>query len=236
VRDVVAHLVEVDLRKLSVGRDGHRIDPGRSIDAYADLVSFLNQLNAQWVDAAQRLSPRVLVDLLRYSGPAMARMVGELPPHDPAPFAVDWAGERRSENWFDIGRDYTERWHHQMQIRDAVGAPALLDARWVLPLLDLSVRCLPRSYAGVDASRERSVALYVTVGPDAAWTLRSEQHAWRVWRGAAASATTIVRLDPDTAWRMFFNALPPAGARRRAAVEGDPALAEPLFAARAVMV
>jgi len=57
VRDVVAHLVEGDLRRLSVGRDGHRIDPGRTIDGYGDLVSFLNQLNAQWVDAAQRFSP-----------------------------------------------------------------------------------------------------------------------------------------------------------------------------------
>ena len=166
----------------------------------------------------------------------MARMVSELPPHDPALFAVDWAGERRSENWFDIGRDYTERWHHQMQIRDGVGASGLLDARWVLPLLDLSVRCLPRSYADVDASRDRSVALYVSISTDAVWTLRSEQNAWRVWRGAARSPTTIVRLDPDTAWRMFFNALPAASARRRAAVEGDQALAEPLFAARAVMV
>ena len=236
VRDVAAHLVEVDLRRLSVGRDGHRLKPGRPIDGYRDLVEFLNQLNAEWVAAARRFSPRVLVELLRYSGSEMARMVAELPQHDPAPFAVDWAGERRSENWFDIGRDYTERWHHQMQIRDAVGASGLLDERWLLPLLDLSVRCLPRSYAGVDAAPETTVVLHVLVAAAAGWTLRMEQGAWRLWRGTAAAPTTTVRLDPDTAWRMFFNALSPADARRRATVDGDAALAEPLFSARAVMV
>jgi uncharacterized protein (TIGR03083 family) len=234
VRDVAAHLVEVDLRRLSVGRDGHRIEPDRPITDYRDLVKFLNQLNAEWVSTARRFSPRVLVELLRYSGSEMARMVAELPQHDPAPFAVDWAGERRSENWFDIGRDYTERWHHQMQIRDAVGASGLLDKRWLLPLLDLSVRCLPRSYAGVDAAPDTTIVLHVAGA--AAWTLRVEQGAWRLWRGTTAAPTTTVRLDPDTAWRVFFNALSPADARRRATVEGDAALAEPLFSARAVMV
>ena len=236
VRDVAAHLLEVDLRRLSVGRDHHRIEPGRPIGGYGDLVEFLNQLNAEWVAAARRFSPRVLVDLLRWSGPEMARMVAELPQHDAATFAVDWAGERRSENWFDIGRDYTERWHHQMQIRVAVGAPGLLETRWLQPLLDLSVRSLPRAYAAVDAAPDSSVVLRVVAETAYAWTLRMEQGGWRLCRGAIAAPTTSVRLDPDSAWRMFYNALSPADVRRGATVEGEAALAEPLFTARAVMV
>lgn len=248
VRDVVAHLLEVDLRRLSVGRDAHLVEPGRTINGYPDLVAFLNELNAQWVIAARRFSPRVLIDLLRESGLAMARFVTGVPPHDPAPFAVAWAGESRSENWFDIGRDYTERWHHQMQIRDAVGGPYLLDSLWLMPLLDLSVRSLPPAYAGIHASPDVSVTLEVTADPEAVWTLRRvapaqasgtptpEVGAWRLWRGASPPATTTVRLDAETAWRSFYNALPPGVARQRAAIEGDARLAEPLFRARAVMV
>jgi hypothetical protein len=251
VRDVVAHLLEVDLRRLSVGRDGHRIDPGRRIDSYADLVAFLNRLNAEWIVAARRFSPRVLIDLLRTSGPALARLVADLPPFAAAPFAVAWAGEAHSENWFDIGRDYTERWHHQMQIRDAVGAPGLLEARWLLPLLDLSMRALPRAYARVATGGDVSVTLRVgsvASDPEAAWTLRrltaahtpdadpQGQPGWQLWRGALPDATTTVRLDAETAWRLLYNAMPAADARQRAVVEGDPALADPLFAARAVMV
>ena len=236
VRDVAAHLLDVDLRRLSVGRDRHEIPPDRPILDYRDLVGFLNELNAQWVAAARRLSPRILIELLRDSGPAMARMVTALPPHERAPFAVAWAGETHSENWMDVGRDYTERWHHQMQIRDAVGAPGLLSAQWMLPLLDLSVRCLPRAYAHVDARGDIAVTLRVPVDPSGVWTLRSSEGVWRIWRGAASSTQTTVTLDPDTAWRLFYNAVSPADALRRAIVEGDPALAEPLFSARAVMV
>jgi uncharacterized protein (TIGR03083 family) len=250
VRDVAAHLLEVDLRRLSAGRDGHRIEPERPIRGYSDLVDFLNGLNAQWVAAARRLSPGVLIDLLQYSGPAMARMVADLPPHEPAVFAVDWAGESRSENWFDIGRDYTERWHHQMQIRDAVGAPGLLQPRWIVPLLDLSVRSLPRTYAGTPLKRRGPLELRVAVDGGAVWSVcpdvasaperdagpGSEVGQWRVWRGAAPSPAAVVHLDPDTAWRMFYNALSPAEALARASVEGDASLAEPLFRARSVMV
>jgi hypothetical protein len=279
VRDVVAHLLDGDLRRLSVGRDAHAIAPDRAIDSHADLVGFLNQMNADWVRVARRFSPRVLLDLLRMSGRSVADLVGTLPPHDPAPFAVAWAGESQSEQWFDIGRDYTERWHHQMQIRDAVGAPPLLARQWLTPLLDLSVRCLPHAYAAVRAEGEVTVTLHVGSGDrpddgsvddglgdglddgtdhhvdDAVWTLRSGGAtvratgegvdrggpvvpAWQLWRGAiaAGAATTTVRLDADTAWRLFYNALPPDQARQRAIVEGDRHFAEPLFRARSVMV
>ncbi len=278
VRDVVAHLLEVDLRRLTVGRDAQSIDPGRPIDGYADLVAFLNDLNAQWVAMARRFSPRVLIELLQVSGPAIARMVAALPPHDPAAFAVAWAGELRSENWFDIGRDYTERWHHQMQIRTAVGAPGLLQPRWLLPLLDLSVRSLPVAYAGVQAGDEASVVPRVGLDDraesgaeaepdrpaggdhggdeidgvidgasgDAAWTVRQRRAAtaqdgpssgrWHLQRGARPAATTTVRVDADTAWRLFYNALPADEVRRRAVIGGNERLGEPLLRARSVMV
>jgi uncharacterized protein (TIGR03083 family) len=242
VRDVAAHLLEVDLRRLSVGRDGHVLDPGRPIRGYADLVGFLNDLNAEWIGAARRFSPGVLLDLIKASGPAMARMVADLPPHGKAPFAVDWAGESASENWFDIARDYTERWHHQMQIRAAVGAPGLLGAEWLVPVLDVSVRAFPRAFSGVDAPAGATVVFSVPVagaGSDSAWSVRRERDpaaGWRVWRGAPSAPATLVRLPPDAAWRLLFNALPLDEARRTADIRGDRSLAEPILTARAVIV
>src|SRR4051794_21347391 len=72
VRDVAAHLLDVSLRRLSMHRDGHRPPPGEPIAGYGDLVRFLNRLNAEWVHAAQRLGPRVLTDLLEWTGPQVA--------------------------------------------------------------------------------------------------------------------------------------------------------------------
>ncbi|HEX5759133.1 MAG TPA: maleylpyruvate isomerase N-terminal domain-containing protein [Thermoanaerobaculia bacterium] len=234
VRDVAAHLLDVQLRRLSAQRDGHLPAPDEPIRGYAGLVRFLDRLNADWVRAARRLSPRLLVDLLEPAGPAVAALVGALPPHAPALFAVSWAGESGSESWFDVGREYTELWHHQMQIRDAVGAPLLLERRWLHPLLELSVRALPRAYAGLDAAAGSAVVLEVEGEAGGAWSVVREADGWRVFGGAAPAPAAGVRLDADAAWRLFFNA--PAAARERAVIAGDPALAAPLFAARAVMV
>src|SRR5258705_27179 len=130
------HLLDTQLRRLSGQRDGHRVAPDRP------LVEFINHLNATWVDTARRFSPRVIVDLLDVTGRTFAAFIETLPLHERAHFPVSWAGEDESQNWMDIGREYTEGWHHQMQIRDAVGAPLLLDAKWLTPLLSLSVRAI----------------------------------------------------------------------------------------------
>jgi uncharacterized protein (TIGR03083 family) len=236
VRDVAAHLLDGDLRKVSVYRDGHALAPERPIADYRDLVAFINALNATGIDAARRLSPRVLVDLLEISGGWVSELVASLPPHEPSLFAVDWAGEARSENWMDTGREYTERWHHQMQIRDAVGAPGLLDRQWLVPLLDLSVRAIPRAYAGVSAAEGTAVVLEVTGGAAGRWSVVRDGTGWRVWRGGAPSPAATVRVDPDDAWRLLYNGLPAADARRRLEIVGDDRLALPLLAARSVLV
>lgn len=236
VRDVAAHLLDVDLRKLSVHRDGHSPAPPEPIEGYPDLVRFLNGLNAQWVGAARRLSPRVLVELLAFTGPMVAELVAALPPHEPSLYPVSWAGEDESQNWLDIGRDYTERWHHQMQIRHAVGAPGLLERRWLFPLLDLSLRALPRAYGTLDAPDGTSLVIQLSSEDGDAWSLVREAGCWQLGRGSAPHAAATITLDPDSAWRLLYNALPDDAARRAVRIEGDAALAEPLFSTRSVMV
>ena len=95
VRDVAAHLLDGDLRKLSFARDGHAPTLVQPIRGYGDLVAFLNQMNADGVAHAQRFSPRVLTDLLEVTGRWITAYVRELPPHETAVHAVAWAGEDR---------------------------------------------------------------------------------------------------------------------------------------------
>lgn len=236
VRDVAAHLLDVDLRKLSIQRDGHLVPPEEPIGGYGDLVGFLNRLNADWVAASRRLSPRVLVELLAATGPAVSQVMAALPPHEPATFSVAWAGESRSENWFDIGREYTERWHYQMQLRDAVGAPLLLERRWLHPLLDLSVRALPRAYESVAADEGTAIVFEVTGADGDSWSLIRSEEGWDIFRGAAPDPAAALRANPDTAWRLLYNALPPEAALKKVAIEGDAVLAAPLLSTRSVMV
>jgi uncharacterized protein (TIGR03083 family) len=236
VRDVVAHLLDGGLRKLSVYRDGHLLAPDRPIHSYRDLVGLINDLNAGGVTFSQRLSPRLLTDLLEIAGRWMAELAEGLDPHAPAIFSVAWAGESESENWMDTGREYTEVWHHQMQIRDAVGAPGLLDGRWLLPLLDFSVRALPHAYAETNAAEGTSLSLIVPGEDLWAWTLVREGSRWELYRGEAGRATTTVTAEPGAAWRLLYNALPPERAREEITIRGNGSLAEPLIRARSVMV
>lgn len=236
VRDVVAHMLDVDLRKLSVNRDGHLPAPPEPIGSYEELVAFLNALNAEWVRAARRLSPRVLTELLELTGPRVSDLVAALPPHEPATFPVSWAGESESENWFDIGRDYTERWHHQMQLRAAVGAPLLLARRWMYPLLDVSLRALPHAYRDVRAGDGTAITVRIADESASAWSLRRESGSWRLYRGEATDPAARITLDPDVAWRVLYNSLGSAEAEQRALIDGDASLANPFFAIRSVMV
>lgn len=234
VRDIAAHLLDVHLRKIAVYRDGSFPPVEKPPATDADVAVLVNGLNAVGVEFGQRLSPRLIVDLLEITGGWVADVLDALPPHGRSIFAVSWAGESESENWMDTGREYTEWWHHQMQIRDAVGAPKiLLRPRWMQPLLDISVRALPHAYRFTDAPTGTSVTLNVIGETTGSWTLVKEAARWTIAAGAAAQAATAVTIDADDAWRLLYNA---ALDRSRIGVAGGAALATPLLNARSVVL
>lgn len=237
VRDVAAHLLDTDLRRLSMHRDGHvPPPPDPPIQGYADLVRFLNRLNADWVVATQRLSPRRITDLLAWTGPQVADFLASLPPHGPALWPVAWAGEDASENWMDVGREYTEKWHHQEQIRDAVGAPGLTSRRWLFPMLDLSMRALPHAFREVEAPSGTVLAMTITGDAGGVWSLARGDGRWALWVGEEAEPAARVRLDAETAWKISYNALPIEAARSRVEIEGEERLGAAFLATRSVMV
>lgn len=236
VRDVAAHLLDGDLRKLAICRDLHRLSPEAAIRSDQELARFIHSLNATGVAFGARLSHRLLVDLLETTGTWVAEFVERLPLDERAAFAVSWAGERESLNWMDVGREYTERWHHQMQIRDAIGEPRLLTPPWLEPLLDLSVRALPVAYAAHAAPDGATVSLEVHGPTSGAWSVVRDEGRWRVVRGRPHAPDALVRLATDDAWRVFYNASGSPGLEHRIEIHGNHELALPLLRARSVIV
>ena len=235
VKDIAAHLLDGNVRRLSFGRDGLTATPDTPIPSYADLVGHLNRLNAEWTAAARRLSPRVLIELLDFTSGPVHAFFRSLDPHAPAIFPVAWAGEEASPNWFDIGREYTERWLHQQQIREAVGAEGLTARRWLQPTLDIFVRALPFTYQSVNAPVGRSLRFTIEGEAGGVWTLVRGAAGWGIFAGWEAGPAATVSLDQGTAWKLFSKGLDQESARRSIRIEGDRQLGEPVLGTLAVM-
>lgn len=237
VRDVAAHMLDTAIRRLSFHRDGMEPPPPpRPIANERDLAAFINGLNAEGVRAGGRMSVRVLTDLYERVGADLADFAEQLSLDAPARFPVSWAGESGSRAWLDIGREFTEVWHHGQQIRDALGAGPFDQPRWLHAVLEIAMHGLPHAYADLpDPAGPLCIAIG---GPSGGtWTLSRRGGNWTIAEdgGAAAPAATASMSD-DTAWRLLFNGLAPDAARARIDLDGDPALLAPLFRARSVIV
>ena len=235
VRDIIAHLLDGQLRVLSLRRDKNDFRPDVPINSYPDLVGWLNRLNAEWVKAAERLSPPVLIDLLAIAGPQVAEYFAHLDPEGTATFGVAWAGEQQSTNQFDIAREYTEHWHHQQQIRDAVGAPLLLERKWFYPLAETCMRALPHTYRDVTAPEGKTVSFSIGGDVGGSWSLQRNSGVWELAAGAVGDPAATVATDSDTAWRIFFKALSREQALARVQISGKRELGEPFCSTLAVM-
>ena len=205
VKDVAAHLLDTAMRRLS------KI-------AIPDFEP--NRANREWIVAMQRVSPRLLIDMIERYGREQAALLASLDPFAQAQWGVAWAGEEESLNWFDVARELTERWHHQQQIRDALGRDPLF-APYLGPVIDTFVRGVPHAYRELAADEGTSIVLRVTD----AWTLHRIDGQWRLFTGADERPTTTITLDPDSAWRLFTK----ARAKQEPRVEGDARLAEPFL-------
>ncbi|HYG61857.1 MAG TPA: maleylpyruvate isomerase N-terminal domain-containing protein [Thermoanaerobaculia bacterium] len=240
VREVAAHMLDTQLRRLSFQRDAlPPLAPDEPIDGYAGLLAFLNGLNATWITAARRLSPRVVTDLLEVSGRWQSDLFLSLDPFAPALFPVAWAGEAESRVWMDMARDLTEYWHHQQQIRLAAGAPLLLDARFTRPVLETFLRSVPRAYEGLDAAEGTRVRIVLEAPVDGTYSLvriGGPGGHWRLEPGSPSPWQASVELDPETAWRVFTRGHGREEALRRARIDGDPALGVRLLDSVGMMV
>jgi uncharacterized protein (TIGR03083 family) len=144
VHDLAAHLLGVELGNVSVRRDHWELGPAEG----DDLDAWLNRFNQQWVDAAQRISPALLIELINMAGLRFEEHVATLD-LDATGAPVVWAtGSDQAPVWLDVAREYMERYVHQQQIRQATGRLPL-GASFTGPVLMTAAHALPRALAAV---------------------------------------------------------------------------------------
>src|SRR5207249_751858 len=152
-----------------------------------------------------------------------------LDPAAPAIFAVAWAGEQESQNWFDVAREYTEQWHHQRQIVEAVGRGHEIESRHLYwPVLDTFIRAMPHTLRDTPAAEGRCLRVYITGDAGGTWDVIRQGDGWGITRGPTPLVHATIQLPQDIAWLVFTKKWPGAETLRRLptiSLKGDERLA-----------
>lgn len=235
VKDIAAHLLDTSLRMLSSFRDGYFGDKPESINSYQDLVDYLNRLNTDWVKAARRLSPQVITRLLEQTGREVCDLLKTMDPHAQALHSVAWAGEQSSENWFHIAREYTERWHHQQQIRLAVNRPGIMERELYYPVLDTFMRALPYTYRNIGAGDGALLKFNIAGDAGGSWFLLRQDGQWQMLKEAEGPCLSEVTIGEQIAWRLFTKGIEKEAAKKDIQIIGDVSLGSEIINMLSVM-
>ncbi len=220
VKDVAAHLLDTQIRKLAAARHGYKPENSKKLSA-AKLVALINSLNAEGVRQYSRLHPDELISRMEAASRESAEYHQALDPFGTAMFPVSWAGEDESANWFDTAREFTERWHHQQQIRVAVNKPRIMTREFYFPVLDCFMRALPHAYRSV-AAQAGSLAQFNIKGEcGGSWYLFRDGVTWTLIASPDGEKVSETTIPQEIAWRIFTKGIAPEEARTQAHVTGD---------------
>jgi hypothetical protein len=173
--------------------------------------------------------------MLDETGKQHSEYMVSLDPKGEAPFSVAWAGEERSAMWFHVAREYTEKWHHQQQIRDTVGKQGIMDRDLFYPCIDTFMRGLPHCYRDITAPNGTTVKITVTTDSGGKWYLASTGSGWELKKENNTTVSATVVIEPDIAWKLFTKGLIPEAAAKQVQLSGNIELAEVLLTMVAVM-
>ena len=223
VKDVAAHLLDTQVRKLAAGRHGYKPENSKKLSP-AKLVTLINSLNAQGVRQYSQLHPDELISRMEAASRENAEYHQALDRFGMAMFPVSWAGEEESANWFDTAREFTERWHHQQQIRVAVNKPGIMTREFYFPVLDCFLRALPYFYRNVTANPGTLVQFNVAGECGGSWYLFRDGGAWTLLTSPAGEIISEVTIPQEIAWRIFTKGIALEEASTQVQVTGDEAI------------
>ena len=139
---------------------------------------------------------------------------------------VDWIGPDPAPNWVDIAREYTERWHHQQHIRDAVGKPGLKGTRFLAPILDAFILGVPRTFRESINEKGTTIQISITGSVIKSWVLVYTNSERQLYEGSDNNPSASVSIPDDIAWRLFTKGITPEDAKKHVQLSGNHSLAE----------
>ena len=234
VLGLATHLLGGDLSVLAWQRDDHRGTPAPDGLDERGFIAWLDELQIEWVHAARRLSPRLVVELLQSTGTEVVEMVHR---QDPSALTanVSWASASAVPAWLDQGRELTEQWIHRQQILQALERPSDLRADLAMPVLDALRWAYPFR---LDAHRRAAGATVVitVTGPDVELrcNLVSDGDAWSFNPTIDGPVVAELHLTVEQAWRLLTNNFDPS-VHGHVVTSGDGEIVATLIRTRAII-
>lgn len=227
VKELAVHLLDADLSWLARMRDHDHSGLIEVSAGHAAFVAGLARRNQRWVDGMSVLSPRLIVDLLRWSGDQLTGFLATVDLH--APSSVYWAGP--APLWFDLAREFTERWVHGRQIRESATAETEASSD---PYLGLVLRTFiwgfPHQYQAVAVA---GTTVKLEIKEVGCWILTRSGDGWILDEAADVDPAAALTMTGDAAWRLLTGAsYGPDGVR----TAGRSDLLRPLLLVRGIIV
>ncbi len=235
VKDVASHLLDGNLRGVSMSRDGYFGEKVSPVNSFQELVTFLNKLNLSWTNATKRLSPQVLIELLETTGEQYSAHLQTLNPDENALFSVAWAGQEISPNWFHIAREYTEKFLHQQQIRDAVNKSGIMTRELFYPFIDIMMYAFPHTFKDTVLDEGTIISIIVSTAIGGQWNIVRTKTGWKLNKDNIQTSDARIMIDPDTAWKLFSKSWTPQMVSDKVEITGNRELGEQALRLVAVM-
>ena len=231
--ELACHLVGVDLSSLSRNRDNHHgTVPPAGVNE-AGFIEWIDDLQMEWVRAARRLSPRLVIDLLAWSAPQLVDMFEHEDPT--ARLAhVSWAGPDPLPRWLNQVRELSEYWIHRQQLLAALDLPADLRPDLVGPILEGLRWAYPFRLGEVPAAFGDTVVITIS-GPYAAmWSLVVTESGWGFGDSPGTRVVADLSMSTDQAWRLLTNNLT-APEQAQLVASGDRRILDAVLRTRAII-
>jgi uncharacterized protein (TIGR03083 family) len=234
VLGLCCHLVGDDFAALSWHRDRYLGTPAPDGATEAGFIAWLDDLQVEWVRAARRISPRLAVDLLAWTGPQVADAFRREDPRSRTA-QVSWASPDPVPVWLDQVREVSEHWIHRQQLLQALGRPSDLRPDVLGPVLDGLRWAYPYRLAAASAPEPGDTVTIGIEGPvEATWHLVADGPTWAFRAEPGRRRVVSLSMTTDQAWRVLSNNLPAAD-QRGLDVAGEEDVAAIVLRTRAII-
>jgi Mycothiol maleylpyruvate isomerase N-terminal domain len=228
------HLLGGSFSVISWLRDGFRGTLAPNDSDEQGFIDWLDALQATWVTAARRLSPRLLIELLEWSAKGFAEAIYAQDPSAIAAY-VSWASADPVPVWVDHARELTEKWIHRQQILQALDQPSDLRPDLAGPVLEALRWAYP--YRLGEHKRKAGAFVQIDIADEQLgqqWRIVSNGESWEFDGANPTIKLASMSFSGEQAWRLLTNNYD-ATTHGDLATTGDPELITTLLLTRAII-